>query len=236
MFVPGLIAAGDRDRLARPEAEPAGTAVERSAEDARRVEAGHAHPLDRAVRGDQGPRVAIREEAVVGDRAEIRGLACIGHALTTIARVRIAVAADERVGHRRGGGRRAAPPRARAARPRRARRRRSATTGHGRARRPPATSPRAAPSRRSSAAGPAPAPRSRPTRSPGIRAALCGDAATAEGARRWNDANVLALSLRTTSEAELAEILDAWFAGDAERRRRRPGQRRAPRRDRVRAR
>ena len=33
------------------------------------------------------------------------------------------------------------------------------------------------------------------------------------GARRWNDANVLALSLRSTSEAELAEILDAWFAG-----------------------
>ncbi len=47
---------------------------------------------------------------------------------------------------------------------------------------------------------------------PGVRAALCADAATAEGARRWNDANVLALSLRTTSEAELAEILDAWFA------------------------
>ena len=49
---------------------------------------------------------------------------------------------------------------------------------------------------------------------PGVRAALCGDAVTAEGARRWNDANVLALSLRTTSEAELAEILDAWFAGE----------------------
>ena len=46
---------------------------------------------------------------------------------------------------------------------------------------------------------------------PGIRAALCGDAATAAGARTWNDANVLALSLRATSEAELAEILDAWF-------------------------
>jgi ribose 5-phosphate isomerase B len=46
----------------------------------------------------------------------------------------------------------------------------------------------------------------------GIRAALCADAQTAEGARRWNDANVLALSLRSTSEAELAEILDAWFA------------------------
>ena len=48
---------------------------------------------------------------------------------------------------------------------------------------------------------------------PGIRAALCGDAATADGARRWNDANVLALSLRTTSPALLEEILDAWFAG-----------------------
>jgi ribose 5-phosphate isomerase B len=48
---------------------------------------------------------------------------------------------------------------------------------------------------------------------PGIRAALCGDAQTAQGARRWNDANVLALSLRATSEAELAEILDAWFDG-----------------------
>jgi ribose 5-phosphate isomerase B len=49
---------------------------------------------------------------------------------------------------------------------------------------------------------------------PGVRAALCGDAATAEGARRWNDANVLALSLRTTSQAELREILDAWFSGE----------------------
>jgi ribose 5-phosphate isomerase B len=48
---------------------------------------------------------------------------------------------------------------------------------------------------------------------PGIRAALCGDAATAAGARKWNDANVLALSLRTTSEPVLEEILDAWFAG-----------------------
>jgi ribose 5-phosphate isomerase B len=48
---------------------------------------------------------------------------------------------------------------------------------------------------------------------PGIRAALCADAPTADGARTWNDANVLALSLRATSEAELKEILDAWFAG-----------------------
>jgi ribose 5-phosphate isomerase B len=48
---------------------------------------------------------------------------------------------------------------------------------------------------------------------PGVRAALCGDAQTADGARRWNDANVLALSLRLTSEAAMVEILDAWFAG-----------------------
>ena len=47
----------------------------------------------------------------------------------------------------------------------------------------------------------------------GVRAALCTDAATADGARRWNDANALALSLRSTSYAELGEILDAWFAG-----------------------
>jgi ribose 5-phosphate isomerase B len=45
----------------------------------------------------------------------------------------------------------------------------------------------------------------------GVRAALCGDAQTAEGARRWNDANVLALSLRLTSRAALEEILDGWF-------------------------
>lgn len=49
---------------------------------------------------------------------------------------------------------------------------------------------------------------------PGVRAALCADAATASGARRWNDANVLALSLRTTSAALLSEILDAWFEGE----------------------
>ena len=47
---------------------------------------------------------------------------------------------------------------------------------------------------------------------PGVRAALCVDAQTADGARKWNDANVLALSLRATSEPELEEILDAWFA------------------------
>ena len=49
----------------------------------------------------------------------------------------------------------------------------------------------------------------------GVRAALCLDAQTADGARKWNDANILALSLRATSEAELAEILDAWFGSEA---------------------
>ncbi len=47
---------------------------------------------------------------------------------------------------------------------------------------------------------------------PGIRAALCHDAQTAKGARVWNHANVLALSLRTTTEGIAKEILDAWFA------------------------
>jgi ribose 5-phosphate isomerase B len=47
---------------------------------------------------------------------------------------------------------------------------------------------------------------------PGVRAALCVDAQTAAGARKWNDANVLALSLRRTSEEVAREILDAWLA------------------------
>ncbi|MDX2934401.1 RpiB/LacA/LacB family sugar-phosphate isomerase [Streptomyces ipomoeae] len=50
---------------------------------------------------------------------------------------------------------------------------------------------------------------------PGVRAALCTDAYTADGARRWNDANVLAIGLRLTSEPLLKEILDAWFAAEA---------------------
>jgi ribose 5-phosphate isomerase B len=46
----------------------------------------------------------------------------------------------------------------------------------------------------------------------GIRAALCHDAQTAKGARIWNHANVLALSMRATSDAVAKEILDAWFS------------------------
>jgi ribose 5-phosphate isomerase B len=46
---------------------------------------------------------------------------------------------------------------------------------------------------------------------PGVRAALCTDAATAAGARKWNDANVLVMGLRLTSPEVARELLDAWF-------------------------
>ena len=45
---------------------------------------------------------------------------------------------------------------------------------------------------------------------PGVRAALCTDAETARGARLWNDANVLCMSLRLSSQQLTTEILDAW--------------------------
>ena len=48
--------------------------------------------------------------------------------------------------------------------------------------------------------------------SPRLRAALCHDAETAEGARLWDDANVLAMSLRSVSQAVAREILTAWFS------------------------
>lgn len=50
----------------------------------------------------------------------------------------------------------------------------------------------------------------------GVRAALCTDAATAEGARRWNDANVLAFGLRLSTEAVVAEMLGAFLGTDAD--------------------
>ncbi len=49
---------------------------------------------------------------------------------------------------------------------------------------------------------------------PGVRAALCTDAETARGARRWNDANVLALGLRLTSETVAKEMLEAFLSTD----------------------
>jgi ribose 5-phosphate isomerase B len=48
----------------------------------------------------------------------------------------------------------------------------------------------------------------------GVRAALCTDAATAAGARKWNDANILVMGLRLTSPELAHEMLDAWFAGE----------------------
>ena len=47
----------------------------------------------------------------------------------------------------------------------------------------------------------------------GIRAALCHDAETARGARKWNDANIVVMSLRSTPEAVAREICDAWLEG-----------------------
>lgn len=47
---------------------------------------------------------------------------------------------------------------------------------------------------------------------PGVRAVLCHDAQTAKGARLWNKANALCLSLRATSEIVAQEIVDAWFS------------------------
>ena len=46
----------------------------------------------------------------------------------------------------------------------------------------------------------------------GARAALCTDAATAAGARRWNDANIVVMGLRLTSTDLAREMLDAWFS------------------------
>ena len=48
----------------------------------------------------------------------------------------------------------------------------------------------------------------------GVRAALCTDAETARGARRWNDANVLALGLRLTSPTVAREMVEAFLATD----------------------
>jgi ribose 5-phosphate isomerase B len=50
----------------------------------------------------------------------------------------------------------------------------------------------------------------------GVRAALCTDAETARGARRWNDANVLAFGLRLTSSEVAKEMLTAFFGTDVD--------------------
>jgi ribose 5-phosphate isomerase B len=47
---------------------------------------------------------------------------------------------------------------------------------------------------------------------PGVRAALAWDPWIAEGARRWNDANVLVMSLKRTEPETAKRIVDAWLA------------------------
>lgn len=54
----------------------------------------------------------------------------------------------------------------------------------------------------------------------GVRAALCTDRQTSEGARKWNDANVLVMSLRSTSPPVASEMLDAWFSTEPDPRER----------------
>jgi ribose 5-phosphate isomerase B len=50
----------------------------------------------------------------------------------------------------------------------------------------------------------------------GVRAALCTDAETARGARRWNDANVLAMGLRLTSPELAREMVDAFLSTESD--------------------
>jgi ribose 5-phosphate isomerase B len=50
---------------------------------------------------------------------------------------------------------------------------------------------------------------------PGVRAALCWEPWIAEGARKWNDANVLVMSLKRLSPAQAVEVLEAWLKVEA---------------------
>ncbi len=52
---------------------------------------------------------------------------------------------------------------------------------------------------------------------PGVRAALCGDPETARGARKWNDANILAMSLRLTSSEIAKEMIEEFLATDPDK-------------------
>ncbi len=49
---------------------------------------------------------------------------------------------------------------------------------------------------------------------PGVRAALAWEPWVARGARRWNDANVLALSLTRLAPDVAVDVLDAFLAVD----------------------
>ena len=206
-----------------PGERAAGERVERRVERLHRDHAGRERGLDLGARG--GARQAPRGDLDLGQ---------LGH------RAKSRLRRDEDLGgrrraHRRGRrrGRGAPPARARAAPARRARRRRARRLGLGlRGRRPRRGRGPRRPGRgllldrhrrvdRREQGRAASAPRS------------ARDAETARGARRWNDANVLALSLRTTSPALLEEILDGWFERRPERGRRRRGERPPRRRDRL---
>jgi len=50
----------------------------------------------------------------------------------------------------------------------------------------------------------------------GVRAALCTDAETARGARKWNDANVMAMGLRLTSPTVAQEMIEAFLTTAAD--------------------
>ena len=47
---------------------------------------------------------------------------------------------------------------------------------------------------------------------PGVRAALAWEPWIAEGARKWNDANVLVMSLKRTDPETARAIVDAWLS------------------------
>jgi len=51
---------------------------------------------------------------------------------------------------------------------------------------------------------------------PGARAALCADAQTSLGARQWNDANILCMSLRLISFTVATEIIASWLDADVD--------------------
>ncbi len=68
---PRLVAARDRHPLVGCEPHRPGGPVEEGTEDARCVEARQAHPLDRAVRGDEGPGLAVGQKAVGADPREL---------------------------------------------------------------------------------------------------------------------------------------------------------------------
>jgi ribose 5-phosphate isomerase B len=50
---------------------------------------------------------------------------------------------------------------------------------------------------------------------PGVRAALAWEPWIAEGARKWNDANVLVMSLKRTEPETARAIVDAWLSVEA---------------------